>query len=196
MLVTTLMQVFKRQTTVIFFKVYLHHHSAAAGFFNLDQGQHLWTKKKKQTNKVYINIPLPLLLIQYQIPQHCLNPQSKKELSFIYLTSLTNWTEALESKECIHAALLVSPPLVHDKVVAYGRWSSTGKKIHPRRPSCGRFGQEKRKHFRPQYFISRTTFQRLPVTPRRLSCEKVNLHSTLVTWAWNACSTANSRVCR
>ena len=127
MLVTTLMQVFKRQTTVIFFKVYLHHHSAAAGFFNLDQGQHLWTKKKK-TNKVYINISLPLLLIQYQIPQHCLNPQAKKELSFIYLTSLTNWTEALESKECIHAALLVSPPLVHDKVVAYGRWSSTGKK--------------------------------------------------------------------
>ena len=99
MLVTTLMQVFKRQTTVIFFKVYLHHHSAAAGFFNLDQGQHLWTKKK-QTNKVYINISLPLLLIQYQIPQHCLNPQAKKELSFIYLTSLTNWTEALESKEC------------------------------------------------------------------------------------------------
>ena len=129
MLVTTLMQVLKRQTTVIFFKVYVHHHSAAAGFFNLHQGQHLWTTKK--TNKVYINISLPLLLIQYQIPQHCLNPQAKKELSFIYLTSLTNWTEALESKECIHPALLVSPPLVHDKVVAYGRWSSTGKKsIH------------------------------------------------------------------
>ena len=34
---------------------------------------------------------------------------------------------------------------------------------------------------RPQYFISHTTSQRLLVTRHRLSCEKVNLHNTLVT---------------
>ena len=33
---------------------------------------------------------------------------------------------------------------------------------------------------RPQYFISHTKSQRLLVTRHRLSCEKVNLHSTLV----------------
>ena len=40
---------------------------------------------------------------------------------------------------------------------------------------------------RPQYFISHTKSQRLLVTWHRLSCEKVNLHNTLVTWAWEAC---------
>ena len=40
---------------------------------------------------------------------------------------------------------------------------------------------------RPQYFISHTKSQRLLVTRHRLSCEKVNLHNTLVTWAWGAC---------
>ena len=40
---------------------------------------------------------------------------------------------------------------------------------------------------RPQYFISHTKSQRLLVTRHRLSCEKVNLHNTLVTWAWDAC---------
>ena len=33
---------------------------------------------------------------------------------------------------------------------------------------------------RPQYFISHTKSQRLLVTRHRLSCEKVNLHNTLV----------------
>ena len=36
---------------------------------------------------------------------------------------------------------------------------------------------------RPQYFIPHTKPQRLLVTRHRLSCEKVNLHNTLVTWA-------------
>ena len=40
---------------------------------------------------------------------------------------------------------------------------------------------------RPQYFISHTKSQRLLVTRNRLSYEKVNLHNTLVTWAWGAC---------
>ena len=40
---------------------------------------------------------------------------------------------------------------------------------------------------RPQYFIAHTKSQRLLVTRHRLSCEKVNLHNTLVTWAWNTC---------
>ena len=39
-------------------------------------------------------------------------------------------------------------------------------------------------------FISHTKSQRLLVTRHRLSCEKVNLHNTLVTWAWNACEKA------
>ena len=46
---------------------------------------------------------------------------------------------------------------------------------------------------RPQCFISHTKSQRLLVTRHRLSCEKVNLHNTLVTWAWDACS-LSSRV--
>ena len=40
---------------------------------------------------------------------------------------------------------------------------------------------------RPQCFNSRTKSQRLVVTRHRLSCEKVNLHYTLVTWALDAC---------
>ena len=36
-------------------------------------------------------------------------------------------------------------------------------------------------------FIAQTKSQRLLVTRHRLSCEKVNLHNTLVTWAWNTC---------
>ena len=40
---------------------------------------------------------------------------------------------------------------------------------------------------RPQYFISHTKTQRLLVRRHRLSCEKVNLHNTLVPWAWDAC---------
>ena len=72
-------------------------------------------------------------------------------------------------------------PLVHDKVVAYRRRSSTVK-IYPRRPSCGQFGQDNGGFLRLQYsFICHTTFQRSPITRHRLSREKVNLHSTLVT---------------
>ena len=42
--------------------------------------------------------------------------------------------------------------------------------------------------YRPQYFISHTKSHRLLATLHRLSCEKVlNLHKTLVTWAWDAC---------
>ena len=41
---------------------------------------------------------------------------------------------------------------------------------------------------RPQYFIPHTKPQRLLVTRHRLSCEKVNLHNTLVTWPWDACA--------
>ena len=40
---------------------------------------------------------------------------------------------------------------------------------------------------RPQYFSAHTKSQRLFVTLHRLSCEKVNLHNTLVMWAWNTC---------
>ena len=36
---------------------------------------------------------------------------------------------------------------------------------------------------RPQYYISHTKSQRLLVARHRLSCEKVNLHNTLITWA-------------
>ena len=39
----------------------------------------------------------------------------------------------------------------------------------------------------PQYFISHTKSQRLLVTRHRLSREKVNLHNTPVTSAWDAC---------
>ena len=39
-------------------------------------------------------------------------------------------------------------------------------------------------------FISHTKSQRLLVTRQRLYCEKVNLHNTLVTWAWNVCEKA------
>ena len=41
--------------------------------------------------------------------------------------------------------------------------------------------------YRPQYFIYHTKSQRSFVTRHRLSCEKVNLHNILVTWAWDAC---------
>ena len=47
---------------------------------------------------------------------------------------------------------------------------------------------------RPWYFISHTTSQRSPVTRYRLSCEKVNLYSTFVTWAWDACGIMSYRV--
>ena len=40
---------------------------------------------------------------------------------------------------------------------------------------------------RPQCFISHTTSQRSPVMRHRLSCDKVHLQSTLVTWPWDAC---------
>ena len=41
----------------------------------------------------------------------------------------------------------------------------------------------------PQYFIRHTKPQRLLVTRHGLSFnEKVNLHNTLVTWAWDACA--------
>ena len=36
---------------------------------------------------------------------------------------------------------------------------------------------------RPQYYISHTKSQRLLVARHRLSCEKVNLHNTLITLA-------------
>ena len=36
---------------------------------------------------------------------------------------------------------------------------------------------------RPQYYISHTKSQRLLVAQHRLSCEKVNLHNTLITLA-------------
>ena len=39
----------------------------------------------------------------------------------------------------------------------------------------------------PQYFISHTKSQRLLGTRHQLSCEKVNLHNTLVMWAWDPC---------
>ena len=38
---------------------------------------------------------------------------------------------------------------------------------------------------RPQYFISHTKSHRSFVMRHRLSCEKVNLHNTLITWAWS-----------
>ena len=182
MLVTTLMQVLKRQTTVIFFKVYVHHHSAAAGFFNLHQGQHLWTKKK-QTK--YTSIFLYLCYwfnIKYHSIALTLNPK-RNSASYTLLHSPTE-LKLLNLKSAYTQPSWSAHPWCTTK------WSLTGggrlreKKIHPRRPNCGRFGQEKRKHFRHQYFISPTTSQRLPVTPHRLSCEKVNLHSTLVTWAY------------
>ena len=40
---------------------------------------------------------------------------------------------------------------------------------------------------RSQYCISHSKCQRLFVTRHRLSCEKVNLHKKLVTWAWDTC---------
>ena len=40
---------------------------------------------------------------------------------------------------------------------------------------------------RSQYCISHSKSQRLFVTRHRLSCEKVNLHNKLVTWAWDTC---------
>ena len=88
MLVTTLMQVLKRQTTVIFFKVYVHHHSAAADFFNLHQGQHLWTKKK-QTK--YTSIFLYLCYwfnIKYHSIALTLNPK-RNSASYTLLHSPT-----------------------------------------------------------------------------------------------------------
>ena len=39
----------------------------------------------------------------------------------------------------------------------------------------------------PQYFICNTKSQRLLVARHRLSSEKVYLHDTIVTWAWDAC---------
>ena len=39
---------------------------------------------------------------------------------------------------------------------------------------------------RPQYFISHTNSQRSLVGRHRLFCKEVNLHNTLVTWAWSA----------
>ena len=38
-----------------------------------------------------------------------------------------------------------------------------------------------------QYFISHTTCQRLPIMRHRLTCKKVNLHSTVVTRAQDPC---------
>ena len=35
-------------------------------------------------------------------------------------------------------------------------------------------------------YLSDTKSQRLLVTRHRLSCEKVNLHNTLITWVWDA----------
>ena len=40
---------------------------------------------------------------------------------------------------------------------------------------------------RSQYCIFHSKSQRLFVTRHRLSCEKVNLHNKLVTWAWDTC---------
>ena len=39
---------------------------------------------------------------------------------------------------------------------------------------------------KPQYFISHTKSERSLVTQHRQSCEKVNLHYKLETWAWVA----------
>ena len=39
---------------------------------------------------------------------------------------------------------------------------------------------------KPQYFISHTKSERWLVTRHRQSCEKVNLHYKLATWAWVA----------
>ena len=43
------------------------------------------------------------------------------------------------------------------------------------------------KYCRPQYFIPHTQSQRLLVTRHRISCEKVDLHNTIETSAWDAC---------
>ena len=91
MLVTTLMQVFKRQTTVIFFKVYLHHHSAAAGFFNLDQGQHLWTKKTNKQTK-YTSIFL-YLCYWFNIKYHSIALTLKPKRNSASYTLLHSPTE-------------------------------------------------------------------------------------------------------
>ena len=44
------------------------------------------------------------------------------------------------------------------------------------------------------YVTSDTKSQRLLVTRHRLSCEKVNLHNTLITWAWDAYAHTNTLV--
>ena len=50
----------------------------------------------KKVNKVHVNISLALLLNQQQIPQHCLNPQVKRNSASNRL--LHSPTESLESK--------------------------------------------------------------------------------------------------